>query len=1188
MKRSADLFFALSLILLSTGTAFAAEWRTVDVPGKVEFTGHAWFRTWVKPHASYFSKHERDLWGESTLIGIKGVPGAHEVFVNSVKLGTAGGFPPEYKDGRDGNFRHKIPPGTLVKDQWNEIAFRMYNPAGPGGFVAEAPFMMNYFWEVEFTGKWEFRSGDDPAFAGKTLKDRPKTSSFDKFHESSRILGATANFITGEKLSPAESFAKMRPNKDFEVDLMVAEPLVAQPTYFSFDERGRLWVAQYRQYPYPAGIKMLSRDKYYRSHYDRIPPAPPNHDRGRDIISIHEDTDGDGAYDKHKVFQDGLNMANSAIRGRDGVWVMNTPYLLFYPDRDFDDVPDGDPVVHLTGFGLEDSHSVANGLVWGADGWLYGAQGSTTTCRIRRPGIDSPKSKGVYFQGCMVWRYHPESRRFELFSEGGGNNFGLEIDDNGRLYTGHNGGTTRGFHYVQGGYYLMQGKTPNKYGPPRNPFSFGELPKMGTEQPVPRFTHFAALGEGTAIPKKYAHSFFSVDPLHNFVIASRRLDAGSTFTTTDLAKVLECDDFAFRPVYIGNAPDGSMFIADFYEHYIAHGQHYQSQIDPTTGRIFRLRGKGMKLEADLNLADKSSSELIELLGHANKWHRHTAVRLLGERKDRSVRGPLRKLIGTGRGFAARCALWAYYQAFELDQGTGIAALKSSDAAVRYWTVRFLTDDIGFANKRTTVGLIDSLGDAPGSKRLAKGLHTALLEQARYESSAEVRSQMAASARRLPTDQALPLVKAVLAHEEDLADAYVPLMCWWVFDAKADTDRSSLMALFDDREFWDFPMVREHILPRIMQRLASQSRNRDLLDCARLLGLAPSKEHTAQLLKGFEEGFKGRPMDGLPEVLTKALLNSGMSSLILNLRLRNPAAIKTAVSLVGTSKTKLQERLAVIRTLGELKVPSARTTLLIAALDDTNQTIQKAALAALSFYAEADIGQRVIGRLAKLDRAVQPAAFDLLLSRQQWTGGLLGAVKRGEIDRSIVSGEVIQRLKQSGDENTQLQAEEIFTATPEPTSDFNHQIASVEKILKGGPGNPYAGEAAFMTRCAACHKLFHKGGSIGPDLTPYQRGDLNTMLISVVNPNAEIREGFEYVSLETTDGRSLSGFLTDQDNQIVALRGMAGEDIRVSRADVKSLKPMGRSLMPEGLLQQLTDQEMRDFFAYLRISQPISR
>ena len=178
--------------------------------------------------------------------------------------------------------------------------------------------------------------------------------------------------------------------------------------------------------------------------------------------------------------------------------------------------------------------------------------------------------------------------------------------------------------------------------------------------------------------------------------------------------------------------------------YIAHGQHYQSQIDPTTGRIFRLRGKGMKLEADLNLADKSNDELIGLLGHANKWHRHTAVRLLGERKDRSTRAKLRKVIGSGQGFAARCALWAYYQAFGLDQKTGLSALKSSDAAVRYWTVRFLTDDLGFANKRTTIGLIDSLGEAPGAKRLNAALHIGLLEQVRYETSAEVRSQMAVS------------------------------------------------------------------------------------------------------------------------------------------------------------------------------------------------------------------------------------------------------------------------------------------------------------------------------------------------------------------------------------------------------------------------------------------------------------
>ena len=354
---------------------------------------------------------------------------------------------------------------------------------------------------------------------------------------------------------------------------------------------------------------------------------------------------------------------------------MHTPYLLFYPDQDFDDVPDGPPVVHLQGFGMEDTHSVANGLVWGMDGWLYGAQGSTTSCHVTRPGIDPPNSPGVYFQGCMVWRYHPETHRFEIFAEGGGNNFGLELDSGGRLFTGNNGGQTRGWHYMQGGLHLMQGTTPNKFGPVRNPFAFGELPHMASEQEIPRFTHFATLVESTAIPQKYHNSFFSVEPLHNFVIASKRTPDGATFKTSDMGKVLTSDDFAFRPVYIGNAPDGSVLVADFYEHYIAHGQHYQSQIDPTTGRIFRLRGKQEQLEQDLNLHDKTTDQLIALLRHPNRWHRHTAVRLLGERKDSGSAAKLRSLVGSGKDLESLAALWALYQAFGLDHETALVALQ---------------------------------------------------------------------------------------------------------------------------------------------------------------------------------------------------------------------------------------------------------------------------------------------------------------------------------------------------------------------------------------------------------------------------------------------------------------------------------------------------------------------------------
>ncbi|MGB0580696.1 MAG: PVC-type heme-binding CxxCH protein, partial [Limisphaerales bacterium] len=1142
---------------------------------------------WLKPHPSFFSRHDRDLWGESTIMNFRGVAGAHEVFVNGKSIGTGGSFPPSFEDGREGNHRHKIPSGTLVKDRWNEIVVRIYNPKGKGGFLTEAPFVMNYFWECVFEGDWEFHVGRKPSFGG-VLKTKPKLAAYDQFHESNRVLGEAAKFVHGEKLSPADSFAKMKAADDLEVDLMLAEPLVAQPTHFSFDSRGRLWVAQYRQYPYPAGLKMVSRDRYYRSHYDRVPPAPPNHTPGRDIVSIHEDTDGDGKYDKHKVFQDGLNMANAAIRGRGGVWVMHTPYLLFYPDKNFDDVPDGPPVVHLKGFGMEDTHSVANGLVWGMDGWLYGAQGSTTSCHITRPGVDPPNAAGVYFQGCMVWRYHPETRRFELFSEGGGNNFGLELDAGGRLYTGNNGGKTRGFHYMQGSMHLMQGTTPNKFGPPRNPFAFGNFPKMPTVQEVPRFTHFATLVESTALPAKYQNSFLSVDPLHNFVIASKRIELGATFKTSDIGKVLTSDDFAFRPVYIGNAPDGSVLVADFYEHYIAHGQHYQSQIDPTSGRIFRLRGKKEKLATDLNLHAKSSDELIGLLKHPNRWHRHTAVRLLGERKDWSSAAKLRRVIASGDDFESLGALWALYQAFGLDDRSALNALRHKYAPVRYWAVRLICDDVGFANKRTTLGLIDSLGELKdGPKRAKAKLLEAILEQARYEKNAEVRSQMAGSARRLPSDQALQLVSALLKRSEDVDDLYVPLLCWWVLEAYFDRDRAGVMKLFEDAEFRRERMVTKHILQRVMRALAAKGRNQDLQGAARLLAVADSKEQVDEMLKGFELAFAGRSMAALPKELAKALIDSGRSSLEMRLRLGEGDSVAEALKVLENTKAKEPERISVARTLGEIKAADAMPILLKVSMASGTPALQRVSLAALTAFDDESVGSSILSQFARYEGDVRSAAFDVLLSRENWTERLADLIASGRI--SDLPPNVADRLRRHENEAIRRQvAAKLGTVVRTSAGEANQLIKKVRNVLGEGTGNPYAGETAFNLRCAACHKLFHKGGNIGPDLTPYQRGNLDTLLISVINPNAEIREGFEYVTLNTRDGRSLSGFLTDQDSQVVALRGMTGEDIRVERKAVKKLEPMGRSLMPEGLLHGLSDQELRDFFAYLRISQPISK
>ena len=236
-----------------------------------------------------------------------------------------------------------------------------------------------------------------------TAADKPKDKFGDTlkpFVENFKGRGALPD---GSKpLSPADTIKNFKMAEGLAMQVVAHEPAVAQPLNMYFDERGRMWVTQYLQYPFPAGIKILEYDKYLRAVFDKVPPPPPNHFRGKDKITIHEDTDGDGVFDKHKTFLDGLNMARSVITGRGGAWVLMPPYLLFYPDKNGDDIPDGDPEVHLTGFGLEDTHSGANSLRWGPDGWIYGAHGSTCTAEIQ----------GIKFLGQAIWRYHPPTKRF--------------------------------------------------------------------------------------------------------------------------------------------------------------------------------------------------------------------------------------------------------------------------------------------------------------------------------------------------------------------------------------------------------------------------------------------------------------------------------------------------------------------------------------------------------------------------------------------------------------------------------------------------------------------------------------------------------------------------------------------------------------------------------------------------------
>ena len=313
------------------------------------------------------------------------------------------------------------------------------------------------------------------------------------------------------------------------------------------------------------------------------------------------------------------------------MWVLNPPYLLFYPDRNHDDVPDGDPEVHLQGFGLEDTHSVVNSLRWGPDGWLYAAQGSTVTGHVTRPGLDSGKEP-VHSMGQLIWRYHPETRRYEVFAEGGGNAFGVEIDAKGRIYSGHNGGDTRGFHYVQGAYYQ---KGFNKHGPLSNPYAFGYFPAMKHNR-VPRFTHTFVIYEADALPERYRGLLFGVAPLLNHVVMSQVRPDGSSFRTEDVGFAVSSSDSWFRPVDIKLGPDGAIYIADWYDRQVNHYRNHEGQIDPEHGRIYRLKARAKSLPPSRSTCRVQHSRAGQALADPNKWTRQTALRLIGDRKDPSI------------------------------------------------------------------------------------------------------------------------------------------------------------------------------------------------------------------------------------------------------------------------------------------------------------------------------------------------------------------------------------------------------------------------------------------------------------------------------------------------------------------------------------------------------------------------
>jgi putative membrane-bound dehydrogenase-like protein len=957
-------------------------------------------------------------------------------------------------------------------------------------------------------------------------------------------------------LSPEEAVKRMRVPDGFEVRLVASEPLIRQPVSMSFDDRGRLWVLQYIQYPTPAGLKPVEVDQFLRTKYDRLPEPPPRGPKGADKLTILFDPDERGRFRQAKDFVTGLNLASGFCIGHGGVYIVQPPYLLFYPDRNRDDVPDADPEVLLTGFGQEDAHAYANSLQWGPDGWLYGAQGSTVTANIR----------GIEFQQ-GIWRYHPVTKAFELFAEGGGNTWGLDFDRHGQAIAGTNFGGQAMLHQVQGGYYI---KNFGKHGALHNPDTYGyfdHVPYRGFQGG--HVTCGGVLYRGGAFPESFNDVYIAGNLLSNVVNWHVLERKGSSFTARHGGTLLTANDSWFRPIDCLVGPDGAIYVADWYDQRANHVDPVDTW-DRTNGRVYKVLSTHVSQtsQGSPDLAARSTGQLIDRLRDANAWVVGEARRILAERRDPAAVAPLERMAAQP-GRESLEGLWALIAARQLSDATAEQLIGHSSEDVRAWIVRWFGDQ----------------------RRVTSLERERLVELAKADPSPTVRSQLASTCQRLPGADALPIVHALFARSEDVNDPQIPLLLWWAVERHALSERNAVVEWFAAADWWRQPLVQTVLLERIGRRFLAEGGQYDLQVCARLLELAPGSAEREALIRGMEQALAGRRLDRVPAPLEAPLArvereSPSLALLRLKVRLGDAGAYERLLRAVGDAKTRDTDRAALVETLGQVGTVDCVSTLLGVLTSTRSESVRAATLTALQSFDAPQTPAALLDLYAKASASTRARIQNVLVSRPTSSLALLQAIDSGRIPPKDVPLDTLRRMAaHKQDAIDKLLAKLWGRIAPEPAGEKIARIRNLAARLKEAPGDVVKGKELFKTTCATCHTLFNDGGKTGPELTGFDRKNTQFLLTHVIDPSAVIRPEYIAYDVVTTDGRTLFGLIADPSPMTVTLIDAKSERTIIPRFKIESMDPSTVSLMPEKLLDQFTDQQIRDLFAYLQSDQP---
>ena len=970
------------------------------------------------------------------------------------------------------------------------------------------------------------------------------------FINTDRVAGAD------DERDAVRAMSKLHVAEGLELHLFAAEPLVRQPVTMTIDRRGRVWVIQYLQYPEPAGLKKISGDRYDRIRYDRVPEPPPHGPRGADRVTILEDTDRDGRADKARDFVSGLNLASGLAIGHGGVWVLQSPYLLFYPDHDQDDRPDGDPEVRLVGFGLDDAHSVANSLQWGPDGWLYGAHGSTVNANVR----------GIRFQQ-GIWRYHPRDDRFELFSEGGGNTYGLDFDGVGNAIAGTNWGIP-GLHQMQGAYHV---KIFGKHGALHNPHAFGYFPHMPH--------HGAAIGklsvggvfyQAMQWPQRFHGKYLTANPLNHALYSIALRPRGSTFSTHFHERVMWSDDTWFQPVDLALDVDGSLLVADWYDGNINYQMTYRNRenFDSQRGRIYRISARqGAKKNPALR--GSGNTALVEKLRDVNIVRVRQALEDLSDRPDPLFVDELkRRFTSSEDEREALHLLWALNHCVDLadDRELVASGLTHQAAAVRAWTVRLLGDQ----------------------GRVAPAILAQFIHLARTDSSLLVRTQLACTAKRLPGADCLAIVKDLLHADNAHADPYLPLLLWWAVESKSVTHGRMLQSWLRTPKFWQLRLVRDVIVPRLARRYAALGGDDGFGYCAQLLSLAPTATDVDRIIGGMEQQLQGLKQQQWPAALEQQIARLWEASdhpvplVVFSLRMGNSAAFQEALNRIVQQDIPLADRQTLVQAVGAVRNPAALNSLMSLLASGEAEALQAAALSAIAMYTGESPGRAILDRYASMNLALREKARQLLYRRASWSLSLLRDIDGGKMAAVGVPYQELPLLLQHNVPEIRDLVEKHWGKFRLETPESKRlRMLELGKIVLSGAGDHSKGKQLFDKTCGKCHRLHGAGEVIGPDLTPYPRHELAYLLLHTVDPNAVIRPAYQTVIVVTIDGNVLTGRIVEQSEKTITVLDAKNNRSVIARDSIEKLQDGPQSLMPEKQFAEMKPAEIRDLFAFLQ-------